>query len=116
MSNASENPTPMPKVRKVESSVADTKPMAQRQDLDSESLDQMASEAGVALEGEEELHIKDKLDERDENRYLLDPDSGHVSGSDPNADTEQVYRREGLDELPETAPLEDSEGKIREKY
>ncbi|MGC9504284.1 DUF6335 family protein [Baaleninema sp.] len=85
-----------PPVRKVEDAISDTKPMVDRQ-----GVDDMATEAGAELAPEEPLHLKDKLEERDEERWQLDADSAQLGGSDPNAETEPAYRREDLDELPE---------------
>ncbi|MEB3883961.1 DUF6335 family protein [Lyngbya sp. CCY1209] len=38
-------------------------------------IDSMAKPAGVEMPDREPLHIKDKMDERDSDRWQLDPDS-----------------------------------------
>ncbi|PPT05992.1 hypothetical protein CKA32_004464 [Geitlerinema sp. FC II] len=95
-----------PPVRKVEDAVSDTKPMVERR-----GVDNMAAEVGAELEPEEPLHLKDKLEKRDEERWQLDADSAQLGGSDPHADTEPVYRRDDLDELPESASPENANPK-----
>ncbi|MGB3536102.1 MAG: DUF6335 family protein [Microcoleaceae cyanobacterium] len=50
--------------------VAATEPIPERHDVDD-----IASEMGVEIANEEPVQMKEKLDQRDEQRWQLDPDS-----------------------------------------
>lgn len=57
---------------------ADTQPLMERQDADDatfKNIDQMAEAIGVETNDFEAVRIRDKVAERDRNRYQLDPDS-----------------------------------------
>lgn len=44
------------------------------------SIDNIAAKAGVETPPEEALHTQEKLEQRDQERWQLDPDSAHDSG------------------------------------
>lgn len=61
---------PLPDDRNDVDKVAATQPVAQQNDVD-----KIAASMGVEKPEEEPLKMRQKLERRDEDRYMLDPDS-----------------------------------------